>query len=172
MTTEKPRSEALPGFGNYTEWKKNTLTYVLCAACLLITFIAIIWKISKLKNKQLQQRPVLTGRTTTSGVQPQPNASPSQGNEVQQQPVNPADRTFTPLAQPWSCVSHSETCNINWATNSVAFSRYPHSGISKVEESNLMFQPEGDISSTLDKTFGNYLYNDYLLIINFYHNKY
>lgn len=153
-TTEKPKSEALPYLGDYAEWKKNTSAYILSAACLLIVFVAIIWRISKLKNKQLQRQAVNRDRHSSSAV-----ASPSQESEVQQQPVNPADRSSTSVVQPWSCTSHSGTCNINLATRSVAFSCSLHkgTGISIEGDGNRMFQPKGNMSSTLATASGNYL---------------
>ena len=93
-TTKKQRNERELAL---EEWKKDSSIYMFCGVFLAVAFVAVVFRISRRKGrKQLQLQPVDRGRPD---------------------PTLPVETSSDVLSQ------DNETCSINWATKSVAFTR-------------------------------------------------
>lgn len=109
------------------EWKKDRMIYIFCGIVLAITFVAIVFRISKRKSrKQLLRRPMDRIR---------PDASS--------------------LIQSDVLSEDNETCSINWATGTVAFRRH-NDYTSEIGDGNQRSQcgavqgsPEGNSKSSV-----------------------
>lgn len=94
-TTKKQKSEKELAL---EEWKKDSSIYIFCGVFLAVALVAVVFRISRRKGrKQLQLQPV-------DRIQPDPTLAEESSSDV--------------LSQ------DDESCSINWATKSVAFTRH------------------------------------------------
>ena len=131
-STKDPNTENILPLSSYSKWKKHTIIYISSAASLVIIIIAI-WCRFKLKNKHRSQS---SGET--------PDTSPT-----------------SPVHQP-STAQDDEACHINFATNSVVYSR---TRTSEMGDRSLPGTGTNLFEGKTNITTGNYCLYNLLLII-------
>ena len=106
-TTKKQKSEKELAL---EEWKKDSSIYIFCGVFLAVALVAVVFRISRRKGrKQLQLQPV---------------------DHIQPDPTLPVESSSDVLFQ------NKETCHINWATKSVAFTYHNNNCTSKTGDGN------------------------------------